>query len=243
MNDSRAPDLPAPELDPQQDLVGGVFDVPDSLWKIAAGPLPGLVVPGARAVALGYVSGAREVLAQAGAWAGSQLYSLWMRAFLLAALARRAGDEPFLDERMETAGGSGEFNLPLASYLQATACHPQCRDREARFRRAAEILRRDAGPRSPENLLHGLASLMDLAAAPAEGWSEEKRLLGSSSARPPRWVCTGITERRSMHCLTRGRTPLPSGNCWTACPISDAGRQSFTSSNDSASSHDRPTWR
>jgi hypothetical protein len=26
--------LPASELDPQQDLVGGVFDVPDSLWKI-----------------------------------------------------------------------------------------------------------------------------------------------------------------------------------------------------------------
>src|SRR5262249_24149316 len=121
--------------------------------------------------------GARCALADAAACPGAPRFSQWTRAFLEADLARRQGAR-FLDPQMEEVGDPGEFSLPLACYLQATARQPDRPDRAARFRRAAEVLRRDVGgDYDPGNLLHGLAALMDLAAAGRDDWGEARARL------------------------------------------------------------------
>jgi hypothetical protein len=127
---------------------------------------------------------ARRALDDAGACPGAPKFSRWVRAFLLADLARRSGDTPFLDPEMENSGQPGKFSepgeisLPLASYLQATARHPDLTDRTDRFQRAAAVLRREVGQYTPTNLLHGLASLMELAAATSsQEWNNARSRL------------------------------------------------------------------
>jgi hypothetical protein len=126
----------------------------------------------------GDLSRAREVLDRAGGLPGSGPFPRWTRAFLEADLARREGRR-FTDPEMEKAAPRGQFGLPLGSYLQATARQHDCPDPAGRFARAAEAFRRDAGPPAPTNLLHCLASLMDLAAA---AWRQPADLDGWSAA-------------------------------------------------------------
>src|SRR5262249_23469390 len=86
---------------------------------------------------------------------------------------------------MEQAPATGEFSLPRASYLQATARHPQCQDSSWRFKQAADALRADAEEYHSGNLLHGLASLLDLAAATSdEAWNEARTRLGEFLSDP-----------------------------------------------------------